>query len=102
MLIKKQTVFTKCEGNPWEFHHTSVEADIGKRKIRNAVRKTCTERRKISLLKDLKMRKRFKEKVIELVDIGSLNLSRHFKEGMLKVCDEESVKRQGEIPRRYI
>ena len=34
-----------------------VVADIDKKKIRNVVRKTRTERGKISLLKDLKMRK---------------------------------------------
>ena len=35
-------------------------ADIDKTKIRNVVRKTCTERRKISLLKELKIElKRF-------------------------------------------
>ena len=39
VLIEKQAVFTKCVGNPWEFHHTSVVAYIGKRKVRNAVRR---------------------------------------------------------------
>ena len=32
------------------------------------MRKTCTERRKISLLKDVKIGKRFEEKVIKLAD----------------------------------
>ena len=32
--------------------HAFVVADVDKRKIRNVVRKTCTESRKISLLKD--------------------------------------------------
>ena len=40
-----------------EFQHALVIADIDKKKIRNVVRK-------ISLLKDLKIRKRFKEKVM--------------------------------------
>ena len=36
-----------------KFQHLLMVADIDKRKIRNVIRKTCTERRKISLLKDL-------------------------------------------------
>ena len=44
---------------PGEFQHALVIADIDGKKIRNVVRKTCTERRMISLLKDLKIRKRF-------------------------------------------
>ena len=41
--------------------------------------KTCTERRKISLLKGVKIRKRLKENVIALVDVGVSNLMVHFK-----------------------
>ena len=54
---KKRTpvVSMKCDGNTWEFLHTPV-VDIGKKKIRNIVRNTCTERRKISFLNDLKIR----------------------------------------------
>ena len=44
---------------PAEFQHALVVADIDKKKIRNAIRKTCAERRKINLPKDLKIRKRF-------------------------------------------
>ena len=39
---------------PGEFQHALVVADIYKKKIRNFVRNTCTEGRKISLLNDLK------------------------------------------------
>ena len=39
------------------------------------MRKTCIERRKISFLKDVKIRKRFEEKVIKLVGVGVQNLS---------------------------
>ena len=42
---------------PGEFQHTLVIADIHKRKIRKVVRKTCAERRKISLLKAVMIRK---------------------------------------------
>ena len=40
-----------------EVQHAFVVADIDKKKIRNVVRKTCAERRKISLLNDVKIRK---------------------------------------------
>ena len=42
---------------PEEFQHVLVIADIDKRKIRKVVRKTYAERRKITLLKDAKIRK---------------------------------------------
>ena len=44
-------------------------ANIDRKKIRNVVRKTCTERGKISLLEDVKIRNKFLGKSIELVDI---------------------------------
>ena len=65
-----------------------VLADIEKRKIRKVVRKTCVERRKITLLKDVKIRKRFDEKVTELVDVGAPNLWGHFMNGVLESGDE--------------
>ena len=43
---------------PGEFQRSLLVADIDKKKIRNVIRKTCTERRKI-LLKDLEISKRF-------------------------------------------
>ena len=46
-----------------EFQHALVIADIDKKKIRKVVKKDCAERRKIIFLKDVKIRKRFKEKV---------------------------------------
>ena len=42
-----------------EFQHATVIVDIDKRKIRKVVRNTCAERRKITLQKDVKIRKRF-------------------------------------------
>ena len=44
---------------PGEFQHALVRADIDKRKIRKVVRKSCAERRKISLLIHVIIRKRF-------------------------------------------
>ena len=43
---------------PAEFQHALVIADIDKKKIMKVVRKTCVERRKITLLKDVKIKKR--------------------------------------------
>ena len=36
---------------PGEFQHALMVADMDKKKLRNVVRKTCTGRRKMSLLK---------------------------------------------------
>ena len=66
---------------PGKYQHMSVMADIGKRKISKVVRKTCAERRKISLLKVVKIRKQSFFNVIELVDIGVPNLRGYFKNG---------------------
>ena len=44
---------------PEEFQHVLEVSDIDKKKIRNVVRKTCSDRGKISLLEDVMIRKRF-------------------------------------------
>ena len=67
-------------------------ADIGKKKIRNVVRKTCAESRKVRLLKDVKIKKRFYEKGIKLVDVGVPNLHGHFKDVVFMACDAECVR----------
>ena len=75
VLIKKQHqrfIQNLKALHPWG--HASVVAYIDERKIRNVVKKTCTERRKTSLLKDVKIRKQIEVKVIELVDVGATNL----------------------------
>ena len=51
-----------------EFQHA-----LNKKKIRKLVRKTCIERRKTSLLKDVKIRKQLEENVIKLFDVGASN-----------------------------
>ena len=55
------------------------------------VGKTCAERRKITLLKDVKMRNLFEERVTELVDVGEPNLC--LKYGVLKVCGKKMGRR---------
>ena len=85
---------------PGEFQHAIVVTDTDKKKIRYVVIKTCTEQRKISLLKDVKTRKRFKGKVNKLVDVGAPNLWGHFKDGVSKACDD--VYEKEEKQRRYM
>ena len=61
---------------------------VSDRVIGKEVRKTCTERRKISLINDVKIRKGFEEKVSKLVDVGAPNLWGHFMDGVLMACEE--------------
>ena len=42
-------------------------ADIDEKKMNKVVKKTCVQRRKICLLKDVKIRKRFEEKSLNLL-----------------------------------
>ena len=56
---------------PRDFQHVLLLADIDKNKIRKVVRKINVKRKKISLLKDEKIRKQFETKVIELADAGN-------------------------------
>ena len=43
----------------------------------------------------MKIRKRHEEKETELVDAGAPNLLRHFKDGVLKACDQVCGKKRG-------
>ena len=81
MKERTPAVFMQYKGNPWEHRHVLVVADIDERRSNlQKASKTCAERRKISLLKGVKIRKRFKEKVISLVDVGEPILWGHFKD----------------------
>ena len=44
----------------------------------------------------MKIRKRFEEKVTKLADVRAPNLRGHFKDWVLKVCDEMCGKMRGE------
>ena len=59
VLIKKEHIqfIQNVKAISGEFQLAIVIADIEKMKIRKVVRKTCAERRKITLLKDVKIRK---------------------------------------------
>ena len=61
-------------------------ADIDKKKIRKVVKETEK--------KDVKIRNRLEEEVIKLVDVGASNLLGHFKDGILKGCDEVCRKKR--------
>ena len=65
------------------------------KKIRKVLSKKCAERRKITKLKDVKIRKPFEEKVVKLVDVGVQKLCGHFKDGALKACDDVCGKDRG-------
>ena len=85
MLIKKehQWFILNVKAIPGEFQHALRIVDMDKRKIQNVVRKACAERRKITLLKDVKIRKLFEEKLIKLVELWG-----HFKDLVLMACNE--------------
>ena len=83
-----------------EFQHAFVIADMDEGKIRKVVRKTSTERREITLLKDVKIRKRFEEKVIKSVGIGTPILWGHFKDGVSEACDEVCGMKRGRRSKR--
>ena len=55
---------------------------------------TCAERGKTRLLTDVKTRKRFRERVFKVVDVGAPNLWGHFWDGALMVCDEVCGKKR--------
>ena len=57
MKIDHQQFMQNEKTIPGEFQHALVVAYIDKMKIRNAVRKTCAEGRKITLLKDVMISK---------------------------------------------
>ena len=61
MLMKKEHGLFMGNVNAisGEFQHALMVADVDKKKTRNVVKKTCTDRRVISLLKDVKIRKCF-------------------------------------------
>ena len=71
---------------PGEFQQVLVVAEMDKNKKRDVVRKTCTERR-ISLLKDVKIWKRF-EKRNRISWCWSTKFLRTFEGWGLEACDE--------------
>ena len=55
----------------------------------------CTERRKISLLKYVKIRKQCDVKVTELVDVGASIVWGHFMDGVIEACEEVCGRKRG-------
>ena len=66
----------------WELQHRLVVTDIDKRKLKKVVKNEQTITRRVSKLKENKMKTRFQERVKELVDVIAPNLWNTFK----KVC----------------
>ena len=73
VLIKKEhrRFIQYVKAIPGQFQHALVFSDIDKREIRKVVRKTCAEGRKMTMLKDEVIKKRFEEKVTKLLDFGA-------------------------------
>ena len=57
--IEHRRITQNVKANPWQFQHALVIAEIDKKKISKVGRKKCAERRKITLLKDVKISYRF-------------------------------------------
>ena len=66
-------VFAKGEVILGEFCHELLVADIDKEKIRRTLKKLHIERRMEFMLK-YEIKKRFEERVMELVDVGVSSL----------------------------
>ena len=79
VLIKKEyrQFIQNVKAIPGEFNHALVITVIDKKKTRKVVRRTCSERRMITLLKDVTIRKRLEEKFIKLVNVGAPNMCGH-------------------------
>ena len=72
---------------PSEFQHALVIADIDEKKIMKVVIKTCTERRKITLLK-CEDHETIKKRVVKLFYFGAQTLWGHIMDGLLNAYDE--------------
>ena len=96
VLMKKEHpwITRNVKAIPGEFQHALVATDVDKKKIRKVIRKTCTERRMISLLKDFRIRNQFDKQVFKLDDVRVPYLWGHFKNGILKACDEVCWKKR--------
>ena len=75
-------VYVKCEGNPWGVSTCISDSRYRKEETKESSEKVYAERRKISLLKDVEIRKQFEEKVIKLVDVRAPNMCGHYKDGI--------------------
>ena len=93
LILKELLQFIRnVKAIPDEFQHALVVADIDGKKMKNVLRKTCTE---ISFLKDVKIRMRFNKNVIKLDDVVTPHLWGHFKNGVLKAFSEVCGKKMG-------
>ena len=80
---------------PWELQHRLVITDIDKRKLKKVLKNEQTIRRKVWKLKENSMKRRFQERVKELVHVDAPNLWNTFKNSMLQACDKVRGKKKG-------
>lgn len=73
---------------PGELQHGLIVVNINRRKLKKVIRKNTIMRRKLWKLKERDVRKRFEERVCELVDTAAPDLWKSFKDGVLTACDE--------------
>ena len=81
---------------PGELQHRLVVTDLVKKKVKKLVRKKAIERRKVWKLKEDDTRARFEVRVGKLVSADGPDSWKCFKDGVLKACDGEMRRDQGD------
>ena len=80
---------------PGQLQHRLLVTDLDKKKVKKIVRKESIMRRRVWKLNENNMRRRFEERVEELVNVGTPDIWKCFKESVLKACDEVCRKKKG-------
>ena len=79
----------------WELQHWLVATDIDKKKLKKIVSNEQTVRKRVWKLKENNMKTRFQDRVKELVDVDTSNLSNTFRNGILNACGHVCGKKKG-------
>ena len=88
-------MFERCKVIPWYLQHRLVVTDLVKRTLKRVVEKKPTAKRRVWKLKDGETRRRWEERVKELVNVEAQDLWKSFKNGVLQACDEVCGKKRG-------
>ena len=80
---------------PGQLQHRLLVTDLDKKKVKKSVRKESIMRRRVWKLNENNMKRRFEERVGELVNVGTLDIWKCLKESVLKACDEVCGKKKG-------
>ena len=80
---------------PEELQHKLVVVDEEEQKLKNLVKKSKRVRWRVWKLKEIEIKEKFEERVVELVDTDSMDLWGSYKNGVLKACDELCGKTKG-------